>query len=196
MTGVQLAHGSPLPAHTSELCAEVEGGVGLIAVGTDPKCFRGQPFDLIGVAGDLRSNDRPKRAHPVQCRLVELLGERPGDLEATFHLVDVSSAHGSVDAPNRGEEQQAGVTDALGPNQGVGRPVQRLFEQWRHVERVRGVVEDPHDGGVVTRGVCDGDRLVGESLTAVERAPPRELRTQGGQHERPVEVVAGQACES
>ena len=92
-------------------------------------------------------------------------------------------------------EQQDRVTDPLGPNQGVGRPGQRLLEQWRHDERERDVVEDPHDGGVVAGGLGDGDGLVGQRLATLEGTPVGELRAQGGEHERPVRVVGGEPIE-
>ena len=53
-------------------------------------------------------------------------------------------------------------------------------------------VEDPHDGGVVTGRLGDGDGLVGQRLAAFERAPVGELRTQRGEHERPVGMVGGE----
>ena len=140
-------------AHRRELRAEEDGGVGLAAVGADLECLGGQLFGLIGVPGDLRSQGTRVAVHPVQGRLVELLGERPGDLQAAVHLVDVPGAGGSAGASQSGPEQQDRVTEPLGPNQGVGRPGQRLLEQWRHDERERDVVEDPHDGGVVAGGL-------------------------------------------
>ena len=94
-----------------------------------------------------------------------------------------------------GPEQQDRVTDPLGPSQGVGRPGQRLFEQWRHEEREEDVVEDAHDGGVVAGGFGERESLVGQRLATFERAPVGEFRTQGGEHGRPVGVVWGEPIE-
>ena len=57
------------------------------------------------------------------------------------------------------------------------------------------MVEDPHDGGVVAGGLGDGEGLVGQRLATLEGAPVGELRTQGGEHERPVGVVGGEPIE-
>ena len=57
------------------------------------------------------------------------------------------------------------------------------------------MVEDPDDGGVVTRGFGDGDGLVGERLATLEWASHGELRAQGREHERARRVVGGDAVE-
>ncbi len=111
----------------------------MAAVGADLECFGGQLFGLVGVPGDLRSHGTRPAVYPVQDRLVELRGERPHDLQAAVHLVDVPGAGGSAGATRRGPEQQDGVAEPLGPNQSLGRPSQRLLEQCRNDERVRDV---------------------------------------------------------
>jgi hypothetical protein len=129
---------------------------------------------------------------PVQDWLVELLCHRSVDFDAAVHLVDVSGTGGSESARHIAAQKQHRVTDPLGSNQGVRRPGRSLLEQRRHQERDKDVVEDPHDGGVVTRGFGDGDGLVGQSLAAFERAAVGKFRTQSGEHERPVGVSAGE----
>ena len=134
----QLAAGAALEAHRPELRAEEEGGVGLAAVGADLECLGGQLFGLFGVPGDLRSQGTRVAVHPVQGRLIELLGERPDDLQAAVHLVDVPGAGGSaVRACQAAQNSRTGSPTRSARTQGVGRPGQRLFEQWRHAERVR-----------------------------------------------------------
>ena len=91
------------------------------------------------------------------------------------------------------QQQHERVTEPLGPNERVGRPSQRLLKQGRHVEREKNVVEDPHDDGIVTRGFGDRQCLGGQSLAAVEWAAVGEFRTQGGEDERPVEVIGREA---
>ena len=66
---------------------------------------------------------------PVQGRLIEPLGDRPGDVEAAVHLVDVAGAKGELGAMVGSPEQQDRVTDTLGAFEGFGRPGQGLFEQ-------------------------------------------------------------------
>ena len=171
------------------------GGVGLAAVGADLVCFRGQLFDPIGVPRNLRSHGTREGVRPVQGRLIELLDERPCDLVAAVHLVEVPGAGGTLCAPPGRKVAQQRVTNSFGPNQGVSRPGQRLLQQGRHEERDKDLVEDPHDDGVVARGSGDGDGLVGQGLAAFERTLVVEFRAQGGEHERPVGMVVGEQCE-
>ena len=66
------------------------------------------------------------------------------------------------------QNSRTGSPTPLGPNQSLGRPGQRLFEQGRNEERVRDEVEDSHDGGVVAGGPGERDGLVGERLATLE----------------------------
>ncbi len=70
-----------------------------------------------------------------------------------------------------------------------------MFEQRRHVERNRDIVEDPHDDRVDAASFGDGERFVGEGLAAIERAAVGELCAQDREHERPVGVISGETLE-
>ena len=130
----------------------------------------------------------------AQARLVELLGARPvrsrgsgpprrcrrrGRRRSARHRAAKKSSTGS---PTRSARTRASAVRASDCSSSGG--TRSGYDD---------VVEDPHDGGVVTGGLGDGDGLVGERLAAFERAAVGELRAQGGEHERPVGVVGRRA---
>ena len=90
----EIAQASALPAHDHEVSAEDGSDVGLAAVGTDLAGLGCQLLRQVRVPGDQRAQDTPNGVLPFKGRLVELVGERPGDLETAVHLVDVPSARG------------------------------------------------------------------------------------------------------
>ena len=58
------------------------------------------------------------------------------------------------------------------------------------------MIENPHDGGIVTLGLGDGEGLVCQQLTSFERTSVGKLRTECGEHERPISIVGGKPVES
>ena len=149
-----------------ELSAEGGGNVGLAAFGADPQGLLGEMFCPVAVSGDQRPPSAVHGFHPVQGRIVDLLGHRLHDLAEAVTLADLSRGRQGQCAIVRGPEQQRRVTDVLRPSQGLGREGQQPSEQHRHSKRLGDIVEDADDDGVVPRSHRDRDRFIRETLEA------------------------------
>jgi hypothetical protein len=73
------------------------------------------------------------------------------------------------------QELQESVAEALRSFDSVGRPDQRLLQERWYLERVVDAIENADDDGIILRGFGDGKRLVGQGLTAFERATDAQL---------------------
>ncbi len=175
----EIAERAPLGMDHDGLGAEYGGDVGLAAFGSDPERLRRQGLGLVDVARDLRPHGPQVGVPPRQHRLVELLRHRLHDPAAAIHLVDVQPTGGGLGTHPPGEHEQHRIADPLGPFEGIGRQLQRPLEPGGVLGRIGGVVEDPHDDGIVTRALGDGERLVGQRPAALHRAPEGQLRAQG-----------------
>ena len=131
VTGVDAA----LSRHRALLDDLEGGGVGLAAVGGDPESLGGQRLGGVVVAGELGPQGAHRGSQPEQGRLVEPLGDGPGDLPAAIRLVDVSGTQGTSGAEVGGPEQLDWVTEALGDLEALRRPRERPIEQVRHRQR-------------------------------------------------------------
>jgi hypothetical protein len=133
-----------------ELSPEEERGIGLATFSADLQGLGRQLFCEGGISGDLRSLGQVECIRPAQNGLIELLRQGAHDLDTTIHLVDVPSQENGRRSGVCHKKEQHRITDALGPNEGVPRPVQLLFEHGRDQQGVKEVIDNASDGGVIT----------------------------------------------
>ena len=181
--------------HDHELPAVDERGVGLAARDADLERLGGEPFRLVGLTVDDRDPREPERVDPGEHGLVQPFRQPTHDLGAAVHLADVTGLGARLPAPVRREELQHRIAEALGSDEPVGRPGERLLEHRRRHERVRHVVQDADDDRIVGGAFRDRQGLVGQRPPALEGAPDHDLEAVGREDQCAIGIVAGDACE-
>ena len=112
------------------------------------------------------------------------------DRDAAVDLVDVPGAGRATGPPSAAKNEDGSPTRSARTRASVG-PGQRYSSRDGTWSGRSDVVEDPHDDRIVAGSLGDGEASSAKSLAAIERAAVGELRTQGGEHKRPIGIVAG-----